>query len=95
MACQHLYPFYLDKDTFWLIYNQILQTITVVQNNQAVQSGHTCLDYQIENCFFVDGLGGAGKTFLYNTLLSSVRANNRIALAVASSGIAAFLLEGG
>jgi len=44
---------------------------------------------------FVDGLGGTGKTFLYNILLSSVRANRGIALAVASSGIAALLLEGG
>ena len=43
----------------------------------------------------MDGLGGTGKTFLYNILLSSVRANRGIALAVASSGIAALLLEGG
>ena len=40
----------------------------------------------IQNCFFINGLGGAGKTFLYNTVLS---------LAVASSGIAALLLDGG
>ena len=45
--------------------------------------------------FFVDGLGGAGKTFLYGCMLSSVRAGGGIALSVASSGIAALLLEGG
>ena len=50
----------------------------------------------ISHAFFVDGLGGAGKTFLYNTILSTVRANRGgIGIAVASSGIAALLLEGG
>ena len=35
------------------IYDQILRTITVIQNfNQAVQSKQTGLDYQIKNCFF-------------------------------------------
>jgi len=41
---------------------------------------------------FVDGPGGSGKTFLYETIVSYVRANNGIALAVASSGISAQLL---
>ena len=45
--------------------------------------------------FFIDGPGGTGKTYLYNTLLSTVRRNGDIALAVASSGIAALLLVGG
>ena len=47
------------------------------------------------NMFFIDGPGGTGKTYLYNTLLSTVRRNGDIALAVASSGIAALLLVGG
>ncbi|CAB5127091.1 unnamed protein product [Rhizophagus irregularis] len=41
--------------------------------------------------FTVDGPGGTGKT---NTLLEKVRSNGDIALAVASSGIAALLLPG-
>jgi hypothetical protein len=45
--------------------------------------------------FFVDGLGGTGKTFLYSCLLSTVRAQGRVAVAVASSGIVALLLDGG
>ena len=45
--------------------------------------------------FFVDGPGGSGKTYLYNTILAHYRANNEPAIAVASSGIAALLLEGG
>jgi hypothetical protein len=44
---------------------------------------------------FCDGVGGAGKTFLYETLLATVRAQGRIAISVASSGIAALLLQGG
>lgn len=45
--------------------------------------------------FFLDAPGGTGKTFLINLLLAKVRSEGKIALAVASSGIAATLLEGG
>ena len=45
--------------------------------------------------FFINAPGGYGKTFLIETVLSSVRCVGKIALAVASSGIAAELLEGG
>ena len=45
--------------------------------------------------FFVDGPGGTGKTFLYNTILAKKRSEGKIALAIATSGIAANLLEGG
>ncbi|KAL3820594.1 hypothetical protein ACJIZ3_006499 [Penstemon smallii] len=45
--------------------------------------------------FFVDGPGGTGKTFLYRSLLAFVRSRNNIALAVATSGVAASLLPGG
>jgi hypothetical protein len=47
------------------------------------------------NLYFVDGPGGTGKTFLYNTILAKKRAEGKIALAVATSGIAANLLDGG
>jgi hypothetical protein len=51
----------------------------------------------VPNCFFINGLGGAGKTFLYNTLLLIIRSKRGgiTMIAVASSGIAALLLEGG
>lgn len=49
----------------------------------------------MQRAFFVDGPGGTGKTFLYTVLLAAVRARGGIALSVASSGIAALLLEGG
>lgn len=48
-----------------------------------------------KRCFFVDGPGGTGKTFLYRALLATVRSNKQIALATASSGVAASILPNG
>jgi PIF1-like helicase/Helitron helicase-like domain at N-terminus len=45
--------------------------------------------------FFIDGPGGTGKTFVENLILAAVRSTGQIALAVASSGIASLLLDGG
>lgn len=42
---------------------------------------------------FIDDSGGTGKTFLLNLLLSIVLKNGQIAVAAASSGIAATLLK--
>lgn len=55
----------------------------------------TALNVGSGGIFFLDAPGGTGKTFLLSLLLASVRSQNQIALAVASSGIAATLLEGG
>jgi hypothetical protein len=49
----------------------------------------------VDKTFFVDGLGGVGKTFLYGCLLIKVHSTSDIALSMASSGIATLLLEGG
>ncbi|RCV38092.1 hypothetical protein SETIT_8G114400v2 [Setaria italica] len=46
-------------------------------------------------CFFVYGYGGTGKTFLWNAIISHLRSEKHIVLAVASSGVAALLLLGG
>ena len=70
----------LNKDQLQ-VYNSI---ITALQSESP-----------LTNTFFVDGPGGSGKTFLYNTILAKVRSSHKIALAVASSGIAAELLSGG
>jgi hypothetical protein len=45
--------------------------------------------------FFFDASRGTGKTFLINLLLSKIKTERKIALAVSSSGIPATLLEGG
>lgn len=45
--------------------------------------------------YFLDAPDGTGKTFVMSLILANIRANGFIALAIASSGIAATLLEGG
>ena len=47
------------------------------------------------NLFFISGAGGCGKTFLENTILDHVRSQGNIAIAMASSAIAAILLHDG
>ena len=51
-----------------------------------------------QTLIFVDGPGGTGKTFLYNLILAYIRSienGNEIAIAVASLGIDALLLNSG
>ena len=61
------------------IYDAVLKS---VQNNE----GKT---------FFLQSAGGCGKTYVCNTIAAAVRAMGCPALCVASSGIAALLLDGG
>ncbi|XP_073821586.1 uncharacterized protein [Musca autumnalis] len=61
------------------IYNTLMQTVT---NNNG-------------GFYFLDAPGGTGKTFLISIILATIRSQNKIALALASSGIAATLLDGG
>ena len=61
------------------VYDAVMQSI---QNNE----GRT---------FFLQSAGGGGKTYVCNAIAAAVRATNNPALCVASSGIAALLLDGG
>ncbi len=45
--------------------------------------------------FFLDGLGGSGKTFVYSVLLVLIWQDGHVAIGVASSNIGTLLLEGG
>jgi hypothetical protein len=45
-------------------------------------------------CFFIDGPGGSGKSYLYQTLTHNVRAQRKSVLCVATTGIAATLING-
>jgi ABC-type ATPase involved in cell division len=45
--------------------------------------------------FFVDGPGGTGKTFLYKALLGTIRSQNKIAIAIATAGVATSIIPGG
>jgi len=86
----------LLNDHQLVAYNMIMDSVKKINAFKALlNDGRHAMYPNVPNCYFIDGLGGAGKTFLYNTVLSTIRAENGIALAVASSGIAALLLEGG
>ncbi|KAJ9552121.1 hypothetical protein OSB04_016166 [Centaurea solstitialis] len=49
----------------------------------------------IMDLIFVYGHGGTGKTFLWRTIINSLRSHGKIVLVVASSGIASLLLPSG
>jgi hypothetical protein len=53
------------------------------------------VDGSLGKRIFLHSAGGGGKTFVCNTVAAAVRSRGRVALCVASSGIAALLLEGG
>jgi hypothetical protein len=53
------------------------------------------IDSNSGDLLFIHSAGGCGKTFLCNTIAATVRARGQVALCVASSGIAALLLDGG
>ncbi|XP_047072869.1 ATP-dependent DNA helicase PIF1-like [Lolium rigidum] len=53
------------------------------------------IDSKRGGIFFVDGPGGTGKTFLYRALLATIRGQGKIALATATSGVAASIMPGG
>ena len=53
------------------------------------------VDNSSETIFFLNGSGGTGKTFIYNTICHRLRSTGKIVLCVVSSGIAALLLPGG
>lgn len=61
------------------IYNKILQRVELGEGG----------------LFFLDAPGGTGKTFLFNLILAKIRKDRYVALAVASSEIAATLLSSG
>ena len=43
----------------------------------------------------MDGLGGTRKTYLYKALLATIRSQKKIAVATATSGVAASIMPGG
>jgi hypothetical protein len=53
------------------------------------------VEKKVGQVFFVDGLEGIGKTYLYKALLAKVRSMNLIAIATATSGIAASIMPSG
>ncbi|KAK9163212.1 hypothetical protein Syun_004114 [Stephania yunnanensis] len=65
------------------------------QQQNAFDSVVHSIDSHAHTIFFIDGPGGTGKTFLYKSILAYIRSKGLIALATATSGIAAMSLPGG
>ena len=102
-------PQTVDNDRFARVYrreidyNQGEQKAYVEQNLPLLTTDQR----EVYDCFcsmingdeggmlFLDAPGGTGKTFLINLILAKLRSEGKIALATASSGIAATLLTGG
>ncbi|XP_013601568.1 PREDICTED: uncharacterized protein LOC106309027 [Brassica oleracea var. oleracea] len=75
-------------------HQQLLTSLTDEQRNvydRIVASGES----QSGGVFFVNGFGGTGKTYLWKTLSTYIRSKGEIVINVASSGMAALLLDGG
>ena len=72
------------------------QRWTSLNNNQIIAADAIwdAVTHSTGQLFFLDGYGGTGKTMLQNTVLRRVQNNSKVAIAVASSGIAAILLQG-
>jgi ATP-dependent DNA helicase PIF1 len=67
-------------------------------NKDQLSAYHQIVEFVTDNLgqmFFVDGFGGSGKTYLWNALSFHFRAEGKIVINVAFSGIAALLLPGG
>lgn len=78
--------------------------VTLVANNKRLLTAeqrnvydqiNVSIAAQQGELFFLDAPGGTGKTFLISLILARIRSQNNIALATASSGIEATLLDGG
>jgi hypothetical protein len=68
-----------------IVYNEIMAAVDSVTRN--IQPP--------KNVFFIKAPGGTGKTFVFNTILAKLRSEGKVAVASASSGVAALLLVGG
>ena len=53
------------------------------------------IDYNSSRCFYIDGLGGSGKTFVYTTSYNLLKSQNKNDCSMAFTGIAATLLPKG
>ena len=102
-------PHTVDNDRFAREYRREIsydqgEQQAYVEHNAALLTADQC---DVYDCFcsmidrneggvlFLDAPGGTGKTFLINLILAKIRSEGKIALATASSGIAATLFTGG
>ena len=81
-----------------IIANQEHLDLISCLNSEQLAGFNEIMDHvtnQKSKIFFVDGPGGTGKTYMYKALLAKVRSMGQIAIATATSGIAASIMPGG
>ena len=83
-----------DTEAQAVLAGQLIPTLTQDQR-VAFEKITSAISTRSGETFFLHGPGGTGKTYLYNTLCYHLRSQSKIVLCVASSGIAALLLNGG
>ena len=66
-----------------------------IEQKAAYDEIMSAIENPMGGLFFVDGPGGTGKTFLYKALLAKVCSQGKLAVATATSGVAASILPGG
>ncbi|XP_019189145.1 PREDICTED: uncharacterized protein LOC109183496 [Ipomoea nil] len=83
-----------DREALMHEHNSLLEKLT---DEQLVIYNKVIADVETEKggMYFVYGYGGIGKTFLWKTLLATLRSKGEVVLNVASSGISSLLLPGG
>ncbi|KDR70858.1 hypothetical protein GALMADRAFT_32022, partial [Galerina marginata CBS 339.88] len=73
--------------------------IRLEQMNDNQNSAYDRIVASVENTdgglFFLNGSGGTGKTFVYNTVCAKLRSDQNVVLCVSSSGISTLLICGG
>nr|XP_043620368.1 ATP-dependent DNA helicase PIF1-like [Erigeron canadensis] len=84
------YPF----DQLQIKHGNLYRSLTNEQKH-VYETIITAVSAQQGGVFFLYGYGGTGKTFVWKTLSAAIRSKRQIVLNVASSGIAALLLDGG
>jgi len=96
---QNLNPLIVEQTDYDLLEQADLAEEHIANLNPDQHSAFNRITSAITNStgetFFLQGPGGTGKTYLYNTLCYHLRSQGKIVLCVASSGIAALLLKGG
>ncbi|MEE4247716.1 MAG: hypothetical protein V2I33_20120, partial [Kangiellaceae bacterium] len=76
-------------------YVEANERLLMLEQSAVYQEMKRRIDENVGGIVFLDAPGGTGKTFVIKLLLAFVRQKGEIALAVASSGIAATLIPGG
>ncbi|XP_017225164.2 uncharacterized protein LOC108201383 [Daucus carota subsp. sativus] len=83
-----------NREALRIMAGNIIDSLNYMQTT-IFQRVIQAVELDLDGLYFVYGPGGTGKTFLWSAIISKLRSAGRIVLAVASSGIASLLMNGG